>query len=104
MTIRARRTAPRSSRGYTLIEVMMALAVLIVAISSGVAKAYQSGPPAVIATFDYTYLVFAALWSFVFFSELPDAMTALGMLLIAGAGILAISPPQSARRVRKQAA
>jgi drug/metabolite transporter (DMT)-like permease len=55
--------------------VIALLAILIVAISAGVAKAYQSGPPAIIATFDYGYLVFAAFWSFVFFSELPDAPT-----------------------------
>ncbi len=78
--------------------IILLLAVLIVAISSGVAKAYQSGPPAIIATFDYTYLVFAAFWSFVMFSEVPDALTAIGMLLIAGAGILAVSRPRNARR------
>jgi drug/metabolite transporter (DMT)-like permease len=84
--------------------IILLLAILIVAISAGVAKAYQSGPPAVIGTFDYTYLVFAALWSFVFFSELPDAMTAFGMLLIAGAGILAVSPLREAGRALKRAA
>lgn len=74
------------------------LAVLIVAISAGVAKAYQSGPPAIIATFDYAYLPFAAFWSFVFFSELPDAATIAGMLLIAGAGFLVVRRPATARR------
>jgi drug/metabolite transporter (DMT)-like permease len=83
-------------------SVILLLAVLIVAISAGVAKAYQSGPPAVIATFDYTYLVFAALWSFAFFSELPDAMTVTGILLIAGAGILAVAPLRSAGRALNQ--
>lgn len=51
------------------------LAMIIVASSAGVAKAYQSGPPAIIATFDYTYLVFAALWGLVIFSEVPDTAT-----------------------------
>lgn len=77
------------------------LAVLIVAISSGVAKAYQSAPPAIIATFDYSYLAFAAFWSFVFFADLPDAVTGAGMLLIAGAGLLAVAPAGSARRAAK---
>ena len=77
--------------------VIALLAALIVAISAGVAKAYQSGPPAIIATFDYGYLVFAAFWSFVFFSELPDALTITGMLLIAGAGLLIVRRPASAR-------
>jgi drug/metabolite transporter (DMT)-like permease len=82
--------------------IILLLAVLIVAISSGVAKAYQSGPPAVIATFDYTYLIFAAFWSFGFFSELPDLMTTTGMLAIAGAGILAVSPGRKAGRFADQ--
>jgi drug/metabolite transporter (DMT)-like permease len=69
---------------------ILLLAAVIVATSSGVAKAYQSGPPAIIATFDYAYLVFAALWSFVIFSDVPDTATVIGMLLIAGAGVLVL--------------
>lgn len=69
------------------------MALLIVAISVGVAKAYQSGPPAIIATFDYSYLIFAALWSVAFFAELPDGPTLLGMLLIGGAGLLTLPRP-----------
>jgi drug/metabolite transporter (DMT)-like permease len=67
------------------------LAVLIVAVSIGVAKAYQCGPPAVIATFDYSYLPFATFWSFAIFSELPDVPTLAGMVMIAGAGWLVIA-------------
>ncbi|MGF1609970.1 MAG: DMT family transporter [Kiloniellales bacterium] len=70
------------------------LAILIVAVSAGVAKAYQSGPPVVIATFDYSYLVFAAFWSFVIFAELPDAATVVGMVLITSAGLLALRRPR----------
>jgi drug/metabolite transporter (DMT)-like permease len=72
------------------------LAVLIVAISSGVAKAYQCAPPAIVATFDYSYLVFAAIWSFAFFSEVPDAPTIVGMILITGAGLLVFFQPGGA--------
>jgi drug/metabolite transporter (DMT)-like permease len=80
-------------RGWGII---VFLAALIVVVSSGVAKAYQSGPPAIIATFDYAYLVFAVFWSFVFFSDLPNVTTILGMFLIAGAGILALLGPPNA--------
>lgn len=80
--------------------IMVLLAVLIVATSSGVAKAYQCGQPAIIATFDYTYLVFAAFWSFIVFAEIPDALTALGMLLIAAAGVLAVSRFRTTGRAR----
>ncbi|WP_374651281.1 DMT family transporter [Dongia sp.] len=66
------------------------LAVLMVAISLGLAKAYQSAPSSVIATFDYSYLVFAAFWSFVMFSQTPDGATIIGMVMIAAAGLLVI--------------
>jgi drug/metabolite transporter (DMT)-like permease len=68
--------------------------------ADGVAKAYQSGPSSVIAAFDYTYLVFAVLWSFVFFSEVPGLSTVVGMLLIAAAGPLSIPRPRKAWRTR----
>jgi len=64
------------------------LAALIVIIGVGLAKAYQSAPPSIIATFDYTYLLFAALWGFVFFAERPDLPTVAGMLMITLAGWL----------------
>lgn len=66
------------------------LAALMVAISLGLAKAYQSAPASIIATFDYSYLLFAAFWSFLIFGQSPDAPTILGMLMIAGAGLLVI--------------
>lgn len=69
-------------------RLMALLAALIVIIGVGLAKAYQSAPPSIIATFDYTYLLFAALWGFVFFAERPDIPTVAGMLMIASAGWL----------------
>jgi len=81
--------------------VIAALAFLIVGIGVGLAKAYQSGPPAVIAAFDYSYLIFAAFWSFVFFSDLPDRYTVIGIVLIMGSGVLVLNPtlvdPQPSR-------
>ena len=85
---------PMGQREWGLVALM---ALLIVAVSAGVAKAYQSGPPAIIATFDYGYLVFAALWGFVFFAESPDVATVIGMILIAGAGVLVMRQNEPAR-------
>ncbi len=58
----------------------------------GVARAYQIAPPSIIATFDYAYLVSAALWGFVFFFEKPDLFTIAGMALITIAGLLVAAP------------
>ena len=40
-----------------------------------------------LAPFNYTGLIFAVFWGLVLFGEVPDAMTILGALVIAGAGI-----------------
>jgi drug/metabolite transporter (DMT)-like permease len=67
--------------------VILVLAVLMTGISIGLARAYQAPRPQVIATFDYAYLIFAALWGFVFFGEVPDGPTLAGIAIIALAGI-----------------
>ena len=72
-------------------EIWIAAAILSVAIiigSAGGAIAYQIGPASVVGVFDYSYLVFAALWGIVFFGEVPDGQTTMGMLLIFSAGAL----------------
>lgn len=71
-------------------RVILVLSLLMVGIGIGLARAYQSPHPQVIATFDYAYLPFSALWSFVFFGEMPDIRTVLGMMLIAAAGLVVL--------------
>lgn len=66
------------------------LAVLVVAIQMALAGAYQSAPPSIVATFDYSYLIFAAIWDYLFFSIVPSGMTAFGMVLIVTAGAMVI--------------
>ena len=62
----------------------------------GVARAYQIAAPSIIATFDYAYLVSAALWGFLLFSETPDHLTVGGMILITMAGLLVAAPSAKA--------
>lgn len=70
---------------------VMAILALIITIGTLFsAIAYQNGPSSVIASFDYSYLAFSALWGFVFFAEVPDMLTAVGMSMIAGAGLISI--------------
>lgn len=64
-----------------------ALAVFMIGIGLGLAAAYQLAPPVVIASFDYSYLVFATLWGLVLFGEVPDLPTWIGMFLILAAGL-----------------
>lgn len=69
--------------------IVAALAVIIVVGSIASAYAYQNGPSSVIATFDYGYLAFAVLWGVVFFAEIPDGLSLVGMIMITLAGIIA---------------
>ncbi len=69
---------------------MMALGIIAVIGTIFSAIAYQNGPPTVVASFDYAYLIFSVFWGFVFFAETPDALTLLGMALIAIAGLIAV--------------
>lgn len=78
--------------------VMLLLGILSAAYFAGVARAYQIAPPQIIATFDYAYLISAAVWGYVFFAETPGPLTIGGMILISFAGWLVAMP--SARRVK----
>lgn len=66
------------------------LAVLTVAIGLGIAGAYQAAPPSIIATFEYVYLGFVALWDVLFFGISPNLVSIVGMVLIVGAGTLVL--------------
>lgn len=66
---------------------IVALSLLIIGVGLGLAKAYQSPRPEVIAAFDYCYMIFVVFWAFVFFGEIPDGWTAVGTLLIVAGGL-----------------
>jgi drug/metabolite transporter (DMT)-like permease len=66
------------------------LAVLMVGNGLVLPAAYQSAPSVIIATFDYNYLIFATLLGFIVFSEVPDRQTIIGILMIAGAGLMVV--------------
>jgi drug/metabolite transporter (DMT)-like permease len=78
---------------------MLGLGCAMVIVAIGVARAYQSAPPAIIGTFDYAYLLFAALWGVLVFGERLDALAFLGMGLIIAAGIFVLSGPRRAAPV-----
>ena len=67
------------------------LAVFTITISMLLAGAYQTAPPAIVSTFEYSYLVFVALWDILFFGNSPTAVTIMGMILIVVAGLLTLS-------------
>lgn len=50
-------------------------------------RAFSQGEASMLAPYSYTGLLFASVWSTVFFAEIPDLWTLCGMLVIAGAGL-----------------
>lgn len=82
--------APWSAMGPSQWLSMALLAGAMLIGSIGAAIAYQNGPPAMIGAFDFGYVGFAVLWGFVFFAEVPDVISVVGMALIVGAGLLSL--------------
>ncbi|MGI9374242.1 MAG: DMT family transporter, partial [Hyphomicrobiales bacterium] len=79
--------APIGSNEFAAIGL---LAMVILIGSVGTAIAYQIGRSSVIATFDFAYVGFAVLWGFLFFAEVPDAISVFGISLVVIAGIMAV--------------
>ncbi|NRB33128.1 MAG: DMT family transporter [Rhizobiaceae bacterium] len=70
--------------------VLIVLAAFAVGNGMLLAGAYQAAPPPTVATFEYSYLVFVAIWDIVFFTLMPSAPSILGMVMIVCAGLLVI--------------
>jgi len=79
--------APMGPREWVSMAFLAAASIIA---SVGVAIAYQVGPPATIATFDFAYVGMAGLWGILIFAEVPSGTTITGIALIIAAGILAV--------------
>jgi len=49
--------------------------------------AYKSAPASIIAPFDYTYVALIVIGGFVFFDEIPDLYSFIGIAMIVGSGL-----------------
>lgn len=64
-------------------------------------QAFRSAPPSALMPFAYSGLVWATLFGFLFFANLPDGYTVLGAAIIAGSGFYIFRREQQlARRAR----
>jgi drug/metabolite transporter (DMT)-like permease len=52
--------------------------------------AYRIGTAAVVAPFEYTGMIWATVFGYLFFGEVPRLTTFIGMALIALAGLIAL--------------
>lgn len=70
--------------------VLALLAGFAIIIGMLLAGAYQTAPPSIVSTFEYSYLVFVAIWDILFFGISPTVTSITGMILIVGAGLLVL--------------
>ena len=77
--------APMSGSEWGVIIIM---AVLTGGFTVLLTLAYQIGQTVVIATLEYSYLVFAGLIGFLFLGEVLDGFSVLGMMILTAAGAL----------------
>lgn len=57
--------------------------------------AYRIAKASVITSFEYTGMLWAPLWGFLFFGEIPYLTTIAGACLIVTAGLFALSSPSA---------
>jgi drug/metabolite transporter (DMT)-like permease len=74
---------------WTDLGLMSACGVIAAVAMSLLTHAYRSAEANLVTVFEYTGMVWAPLWGFLFFKEVPSPTTLLGMGLIVGAGLYA---------------
>ena len=55
-----------------------------------IAQAYRYGSAGLVTPFEYSALIMAVLWGFVFWREIPDLVSGFGMVLILGSGVFVL--------------
>ncbi|HTN97041.1 MAG TPA: DMT family transporter [Nordella sp.] len=74
---------------------MMAACGVIAAIAMVlITQAYRLADASLVTVFEYTGMIWAPLWGFLFFAEVPASSTFLGMLLILVAGLIVLVKPR----------
>jgi drug/metabolite transporter (DMT)-like permease len=76
---------PMTPHMWGIITIMAGLMALIGIVMP---MAYQNGPPTIIATFDYCFLIWAVILGIIMFGDYPNPPTIMGMALIVAAGLL----------------
>gem|GEM_PF-1235320 len=82
--------APMAGQDWAAIVVM---AVLVCGITVLLALAYQVGRTVLVATLEYSYLIYAGVIGFVFLGEVLDGFSLLGMAILVTAGVLVVTRP-----------
>ena len=69
---------------------MAACGVIATAGMTLLSQAYRMAPAGNLAVFEYSAILWAPLWGYLFFAEVPKLTTVVGAILICGAGVFAL--------------
>lgn len=70
--------------------ILACIGVLSAIIAYSLAQAYRIAEAGLIAPFEYTAVLLAVMWGFIFFDEIPDATAWTGIVLIVGSGLFTL--------------
>lgn len=70
--------------------VLAMMGLLLIGGQMMVLNAYRNAPAALIAPMQYSQIIWAALFGFIFFSEIPDLWVATGSVLIISSGVFVV--------------
>jgi drug/metabolite transporter (DMT)-like permease len=77
---------------------MMSCGVTAAAGVTGLTLAYREAEANLVASFEYTALIWAAIWGYLVWHEIPGGATILGAALIVGAGLAAMTAGRDLER------
>ena len=79
-------TSAVHARGIQILYLMI-VGILAAGVQLSLTKAYSYAPVKEISVFDYSQIIFAALFGFLFWGELPDLLSMAGYAIIIGCAV-----------------
>ena len=86
------RTPTASFLAWTFVQAIGSLIAV-----AGLIRGYQIADPTYMGVFEYSFLLFAGFWGWVFWSQIPDAFSLLGIFAIIAAGTAITTRSQGKR-------
>ncbi len=85
-------SAPFLLFNYQHMETWQLICLIMAGVSAavgqfGITSAYKFAPAKDISVFDYTQVIFAALWGIIFLGEIPEWMSIIGYVIIIGVAV-----------------
>jgi S-adenosylmethionine uptake transporter len=83
---------------------LMALCGVLAGIGAySLAQAYRAAPASTVAPFEYVMIIWAVLWGYVFWGDVPGGAIVVGVAMIVGAGLWVVHHQAGVERDRRRA-